>query len=227
MPKVLITWASSWLWNKLAHVFLDAWYDVVCLSRNLSTAPETTNISLDLRDKVSIEDAVSVIQYKHGDFSLIVCCAWIGYIEQLDQIDYDHTEQVFQVNITWHAYLLSKLANTIKKNNADLVFVWATIWYKANEYMPMYSISKRGLRWLVENRRTFLKQTACRVLHISPWWMDTESNIWPQGRESIVADKTGKSVSIMLDTGTVAKFIFQATQLPKNMEIAEVIINRK
>lgn len=227
MPKVLITWASSWLWNKLVDIFLATWYDVICLSRNWSTTPDTTNIPLDLSDKVSIEHAVSLIQHEHDNFSLIVCCAWIGYIEQLDHIDYDHTEQLFQVNITWHAYLLSKLAHTIKKNNADLVFVWATIWYKANEHMPLYSVSKRGLRWLVENRRTYLKQSSCRVLHISPGWMDTASNIWPQWRETIIAKKNEKIVWTMLDTNTVAEFIFQATQLPKNMEIAEVIINRK
>lgn len=226
MQKILITGASSWLWYIVAKKFLDEWYEVICLGRH---KPELkcTHIPVDFSHQEQIVSCVESIIIHHTNFSAVVCCAGIGYIEWVDQVDYTNTQEMFQVNIIWQSYLLSELSETIIQQWTDIVFVGATIWYKANEFMPLYGTSKRALRGLAENRRAFLKNTACRVLHISPWWMDTESNIWPQGRETIIAQKTGKNLWTYLSTTAVADFIRTALHMPKNMEIAEVIINRK
>jgi NADP-dependent 3-hydroxy acid dehydrogenase YdfG len=61
---------------------------------------------------------------------------------------------------------------------------------------------------------------------ISPWWLNTSSNIWPEGRETKIAELYGKEIGTMLDTGKVAKFVYSLIKLPKNMEVSEVIINR-
>jgi hypothetical protein len=42
-----------------------------------------------------------------------------------------------------------------------------------------------------------------------------------------VAEIEGRTVGTFLDTSAVAEFIVSLTKLPKNMEISEVIINRK
>ncbi len=93
--------------------------------------------------------------------------------------------------------------------------------------MPLYSVAKRWLRGLIENWRQGLKGTASRVILVSPWWLDGESNLGPDGRETKITQITGKGPGIMLSTGEVAKFIMSIYQLPKNMEVSEIIINRK
>jgi NADP-dependent 3-hydroxy acid dehydrogenase YdfG len=80
---------------------------------------------------------------------------------------------------------------------------------------------------LIENCGLALKSSACRVIGVSPWWLTTSSNIWPKGRETKIAQLTGKTVGTLLDVSKVAEFIHSLTELPKNMEISEVIINRK
>ncbi|MDR0771941.1 MAG: SDR family NAD(P)-dependent oxidoreductase [Candidatus Peribacteria bacterium] len=60
------------------------------------------------------------------------------------------------------------MMNEIKINSSDLIFIGATIAYKGNEFMPMYSVSKWGTRGLVENCRLALKSSSCRVIMISP-----------------------------------------------------------
>ena len=57
--------------------------------------------------------------------------------------------------------------------------------------------------------------------------MDTESNIGEEGRETKISGLTGNPIGKLLDVHRVAEFISSLTQLPKNMEISEVIINNK
>lgn len=226
MEKVLITWASSWLWFELSKVFLENWYQVIWLSR---TKPDLNInfIETDLTDKKSIEKSINVIKKDYFDFSCVMCCAWIWYIENLENMNFDHTDEVFKVNIIWQSYLLSWLSKNIKENNSDLIFVWATIWYKWNEFMPMYSATKWWFRWLIENFRLELKNTKSRVIWVHPGWLNTDSNIWENWRETIISGITWKKSWSFLDAKSISNLIFSFIKLPKNMEISEIIINRK
>jgi NADP-dependent 3-hydroxy acid dehydrogenase YdfG len=80
---------------------------------------------------------------------------------------------------------------------------------------------------LMENRRIELKNTACRVIGVHPGWMNTDSNLGPTGRENIISKMTWKTIWTFLDANEVAKFVCSLAQLPKNMEISEVVINKK
>lgn len=227
MKTAIITWASSWLWLELCKIFVAQWYQVIGLSRSKPIIDTVIHIPTDLSDKDSIEHTAEKITTEYTQFHTIINCAGIWYIEDIDSTDYNHTQEMFQVNIIWQHHLLSLLSSNIRSNNADIVFIWATIGYKANEFMPLYSVTKRWLRWLVENRRANLKDTQSRVLHISPWWLQTESNIWPDGRESIISLKTWKKIWVFMDPTIIAEFIYSTLQLPKNIELSEVVINRK
>jgi short-subunit dehydrogenase len=104
------------------------------------------HLSTDFTDKDSIQTTIQHLKTNYAEFSTLICCAGIGYIEKLDEIDYEHTEKMFGVNVIGQSFLLSGMMNQIKSNSADVVFVGATIGYKGNEFMPMYSVSKRGTR---------------------------------------------------------------------------------
>lgn len=227
MRKAIITWASQWLWLELCKHFIKQWYQVIWLSRSRPIIENIIHLETNFSDKENIEIISKKILSEHWEFDTIIHCAWIWYIENIEKTDYDHTEEMFQVNITWQHHLLSLLSSKIRSNNVDIVFIWATIWYKANEFMPLYSVTKRWLRWLVENRRANLKGTKSRVLHISPGWLQTESNIWPNGRETIISKSTWKPVGQFMEPSIIAEFIYSTLQLPKNIELSEIIINRK
>ncbi len=227
MKKAIITWASQWLGLELCKLFSEQWYQVIWLSRSKPDMDNIIHIQTDFTSTDSITDSANYIKTEYRDIALIINCAAIWYIESLDETDDAHTTEMFQVNLTGQHHFLSLLSDTIKTNNTDIVFIWATIGYKSNEFMPLYSVTKRGLRWLVENRRHYLKSTASRVIHISPWWLNTESNIWPSWRETIISKKTNKPIWTLIDTTTLAEFIYSIVQLPASMEVSEVIINRK
>jgi short-subunit dehydrogenase len=224
MKKVIITWCSSGLGYELCKQYLEMGYAVVGLSRSMPNLP-IEHITLDLTQEDSIVEVSNKIVSDHSNFDIFINCAWIWDIQPMWEMSIDSIQSMMQVNLLWTMSLYAKLRNLIIINNVDICFVWATIWYKANEYMPAYSVSKRWLRWFIENVRHDLKATNARVIGVHPWWLDTESNIWPQGRESII--KWFGNTTTMLSTNSVAQYIIYTLNLPKNMEVSESIINRK
>ena len=226
MDRVIITWGSEWLWLELSKLFLQKGYEVICLSRKNPNI-WVTHITTDLTDEMSISNIVEEIQKEYASFSCIINCAAVWHIEKLWQIDSKNTKAMFDVNLVGPALLASQLLSLIKSNEADLVYIGATIGYKANEFMPIYSVTKWGLRWLIENMRLELRSTKCRVISIHPGWLDTESNIGPKWRETLIWKITWKQPSSLMKTSEIAEFIYQTINTSKNIEISEVIINRK
>jgi NAD(P)-dependent dehydrogenase (short-subunit alcohol dehydrogenase family) len=167
MKRVIITGGSKGLGLELSKHFLQQGAEVICLSRE-KPALDVIHLATDFTNKENIHTTIKQIKEEYSDFSTLICCAGIGYIEKLEEIDYEHTEAMFNVNIIGQSYLLSGLSEQIKTTGADLIFVGATIGYKGNEFMPMYSVSKRGFRGLIENWRLALKSTACRVISVAP-----------------------------------------------------------
>ncbi|USN58981.1 MAG: SDR family oxidoreductase [Candidatus Peribacteria bacterium] len=145
MKYVIITGVSEGLGYEIARVFLEKGFQVVGLSR---TKPDLDiiHIPTDFTKKESIEKSIEVIKEKYSQFSCVVCCAAVGYIESLDKDNYEHTDEMFQVNIIGQNHLLSGIADEMKQNISDLVFIGATIGYKGNTFMPMYSVTKWGVR---------------------------------------------------------------------------------
>lgn len=224
--RVIITGGSSGLGLELSKIYVRAGYEVICLSRKKPEI-EIIHIQMDYTNEKSIGEAVDIIGQKYADFEICIHCTGIGYIESFENMDYARSEETMRVNLLGPTILSSKLLPLVKKNNADILYVWATIGYKANEFMPLYSISKWWYRGLVENMKHELKNTHCRVISISPPWMDTNSNIGENGRAKIIADRTSKPLWSFVRASDIATIIFQSLQTPKGIEMSEIIINRK
>lgn len=224
--KIIVIWSSSGLWFETSKKLLGVWYEVIWVARR-KTELGIESICCDLTKDDQIKKLATQIS-ELDNVSAIILCAWNWYIEKRDEVDFEHVNEIFQLNLLSQIKLISFLLPFIKSNDIDIVDIGATIGYKPNEWMSTYSISKYWLRWLIENLRLELKWTASRVIGIHPGGMNTESNIWINGREVLVAEKTWKTVATsLIDTESVANLVVSFLELPKNIEISEVIINRK
>lgn len=221
MKNILITGASTGLWLSLKLQYESQWYTVYNLSRS------SNEFVCDLSDETSIKSCAQSIKAKLDIIDIIINCTGWWEIRSIDNVNWSTANQERQINTLGHALLISELRDMIKANGTDIITIGATIWHKANEYMPMYSVAKRWLRWLVDNWRAALKSTSSRVMLISPWWLDTESNIGPDGRETIISQQTNKPLATMIPTKELAEYVYHTTNLPKSMEASEIIINRK
>lgn len=75
------------------------------------------------------------------------------------------------------------------------------------------------MRGFIENLRLELKDTKCRVIGFNPGGF--KSKIFEKG--------TGKKVDLSgyMEAADIAKLLVHILELPKNMEVSDIVINRK
>lgn len=218
MKRVIVTWVSEWLWYELAKIFLEKWVEVVWLSR---TKPDIkiNHIFVDFTKESDLEKAIVTIKDKYWEFDAIINCAWILSIEKIDKIKYEELDKVFKVNVFAPVLLVSKLTKLIKENESDIVNVSSTVWLKAYEDQCVYWASKWSIRWVTENFQTEFKWTKTRVIWFHPWGFKSrlfEKATWESA-----------DLSNFMEPKDIAKFMVTILELPKNMEVSHVVINRK
>lgn len=224
MKRIILTGASSGLGASLASIFHDAWYEIIGLSRS-KPADYVNWIETDLCDEDSVLNSLQKIQDQYADFSLVIHCAGDGDGEDIEKLDWKNTERQFRLNMIAPAILTSNLLPFIKKNNADIIWIGATIGFKPYKYFSMYGASKWAFRGWLENLQLEFKWTSTRVIGIHPGGMET---VWNTKRMNQIEELSGKSWAwSFMNTNEIAEFIFQIYNLPKNMEVSEIIINRK
>ena len=218
MKRIILTGASSGLGASLASVFHEAGYEVIGLCRS-KPADFVNWIQTDLTESSSISHATEIIKKDFSDFHVLINCAWIMQLDPLESIDPKRAEDVMKVNIVAPWLIISHLIHQINDNNADIVNVGSTVGFKAYESQAFYVGSKWAIRWLNEYLRLELKKSKVRVIGFNPGGFKSE----------IVKRATGKQIDLSpyMDPNELAKLLFQLLQLPKNMEVSEIIINRK
>jgi len=214
---IVITGASDGLGKELAKVFVASGKRVFNLSR--STNPGVENIICDLTDDKSIEKAAKEILDLDETIEALVNCAGVISFEQATKLSATEVEKVFRVNVTGPMLLTSALLERIKSDNGDIVNIASTVGMKAYEQQGAYGASKWAMRGYSQNLQLELKGTSVRVL-----------SICVGGFVSGLTAKVGRPVDDpenWMRPDDIAKCITQLLELPKNMEVSEIIINRK
>ncbi len=218
MEKVILTGASDGLGLEIAKEIIQKGIVVVGISR---TKPklDIEHIPCDLTDKNDIEKLIKIIKKDHNNFDCLINCAGMIDLTTPEEIDYDKTEKVFKLNIIAPIILSSRLLELVKKNQADIVNVASTVAFKAYESQAAYAGSKWGVRGLNEYLRLELKGTKCRVIGFNPGGLQTKFF------EKLTGEK--QDLSAFINPSDMAKFLVQILELPKTMEVSDIIINRK
>lgn len=218
MKKVIITWGSEWLWYELSKLFLEKWFEVICLSRSKPDI-NVIHIKTDLTNKESIENTLNIIKSNHNKFQALINCAWTMSLEKLWEINFESVENLLKVNTIAPIVISSWLIELIKSNEADIVNVGSTVWFKAYENQASYWASKWAIRWINENLKLELKNTKCRVIWFNPWGF--KSKIFEKA-SWIKAD-----LSAYMEPKELAELLIKLLELPKSMEVSEIVVNRK
>lgn len=219
MQKVIITGVTGGLGNELARQFLAKNHSVVGISR---TKPELniSHIKADLTQERDISKVIAQIKKEHSDFNILVNCAGVFSEQPVNAITYAEMEALLKLNLMAPMMLSSGLIDLVKQNEADIVNVGSTIAFKTYEKQMAYTASKWALRGVTTNLQLELKNSKSRVIGFNPG-----------GFKSRIFEKaTGKEItdwSAWMDPKDLAAFIISILDLPRNMEVSEVVINRK
>ncbi len=225
-PIVIITWCSRWLGYHIAKKFIAEWYEVIGISRSKPNIP-ISHISADLTTKEWIEYSIETIKKYYPKFDCIIHNLWDGKATKIENITFEEIDRTMKINLYAPLLLCAGLIELTKNNKADTIIIWATIGFKWYQYFTSYSSAKRAVRGMIENLQIEYKWTKSRVIWIHPGGMYTPWNTWPGWRVEQIWAITGKLLEWFMDPKDIANIVYYASTTPKNIELSEIIINRK
>jgi len=215
---IVITGASDGLGLQLARVFQEAGKKVINISRTESKYADE-NLLTDLRDPSAIEVTTQKINQMDEPIEALINCAGVMSLEKVESISAGEIERVFDINIEAPILLTSQLVTKMRKDRSDIINVSSTVGTRPHYDNTVYGSTKWAMRGFSQNLQLELKDTN-RVV-----------SFCIGGFKSKIAEKlTGeplKDPENWMDPEDVAGFVKTIIDLPKNMEVAEIIINRK
>ena len=223
MKKVIILGASDGLGKAIAGLCTKENIKVINISRTPCDIKEVVNIPCDLSNQEDIDNAIAIITKEHSDFNAIINCAAIVALEKINNITYSKFEKAFKVNTIAPLYFMSALYDTLVSNEADILNIGTTasapIRAGFNDQLA-YTTTKYGLRGGSYNFGLELKSTKSRVIHVNLGGMNTKMHEKDYGLK--VEDPDA-----WMNPADIADVVLYLLNLPKQIEISEITINRK
>jgi NADP-dependent 3-hydroxy acid dehydrogenase YdfG len=217
---IIITGASDGLGKELARIYLEAGKKVIGISRG-DCAVGVEHLKTDLMDMDSISSTVNKINVMSEPIEALVNCAGVLSLEKTDAISEKEIERLLVTNVKAPMFLTSGLIDKIKQDKGDIVNVASTVGLKGYVDQAAYGASKWAMRGFSQNLQAELKDYPCRVISFCPGGFKTKFFAKATG-----VDNTTNAGEWMRPAD-LAMFIKQILDLPKNMEVSEVIVNRK
>lgn len=214
----IITGASDGLGLQVAKVYKEAGKRVVNISRHASEFA-TDNVLTDLSDKSAIKIAAEKILGIDEPIEGLVNCAGVMSLEEVDKITAEEVDRTFAINIKAPILLVSGLAPRLKRDGSDIVNVASTVGLKAYPDQAVYGASKWAMRGFSQNLQVEFRNTN-RVISFCVGGFKSD----------IVKKITGEDMpdpENWMNPEDIAVFMKQILDLPKSMEVSEVVINRK
>jgi NAD(P)-dependent dehydrogenase (short-subunit alcohol dehydrogenase family) len=218
MKTILITGASDGLGFAAARKLLErGGARVISLSRSQPSDDRIGHIPLDLTDENSIKNAVEQILALSDKIDVLINCA--GVMAREDDLSYPEIRRVFETNVMGVILLESLLVPKIKADGIDVINVISTTATRGDTRLPIYSASKWALRGFTKSLQEQFKGTAARAVNFIPGGF--MSKMSEKIDQPVDDPENWPPVEIMADE------LVKVIETPKQVEISEIIINRK
>lgn len=217
---IIITGASDGLGLQLAKLYKEVGKKVINISRRKSEFA-SLDVICDLSDESQIKKAANEILKIDEKLEAIINCAGVLSIQKLGEISGEEFDRLMSVNVKAAILLVSNLIERIKSDEADIVNIASSVGLKGYANQAVYGASKWAMRGFSANLQVELKGTKSRVISFCPGGFKTKLFEKATG-----VDNT-EDGSQWMKVEDVAIALKQTLDLPKNMEVSEIIINRK
>lgn len=217
---IVITGASDGLGLELAKLYKADGKTVVNISRRESEYADH-NLLHNLREGDEIVAAAKEVAALKEPLEAVINCAGVLSVQKLGSITEDEIKRTMATNVKSPILLVSNLIDRIKKDGTDIVNVSSTVGTKAYEDQAVYGASKWAVRGFTANLQIELKDYPCRVISFCPGGF--KSKLF----EKATGEDNTTNEGEWMSPEDVAKCLKQLLDLPKNMEVSEIILNRK
>lgn len=215
---IVITGASDGLGLEVAKLYKAAGKTVVNISRKESEAADI-NICLSLCEGPEIEEAAKQVLVIDEPLEALINCIGIFTREDYGDITEDEIKRAMSSNAKPLLLLTSKLIEKIEADGTDILNVTSSASRKGCVSEPVYSASKWAARGITKGLQERFKGKPNRVIDFCPGGMTTD--FFEKSKA-----KYGSTDGFMKPSD-VALALKQTLDLPKNMEVSEIIVNRK
>jgi len=114
--------------------------------------------------------------------------------------------------------LVNGIIDIIKKNKGDIVVVGSTSSFNAFPGCAVYTATKHSVLGYIKALQAELKKENVRVIGFHPGGF--KSNLHIKAKSDLNYD-------VLMEPRDLAKLLINLVELPKNIEVSEIIINRK
>ena len=217
MKKAVITGASSGLGYEIAQQFVKKGVKVVNLSRTPSKL-KITNIHTDLSKNEDIKNAVAIINKEYTDVDVLVSCAGVLHWSDIEELQAEEIDKDFAVNITGAIKLTNGLLSLIKKNKGDVVIIGSTSSFVSRGRDLVYVSTKHAILGFIRSLQAECKKEDVRIIGFHPGGFRSSMHLKAH---------SGFKPEELMDPKDLAGLIMSILELPRNMEVSEILVNRK
>ncbi len=215
--KAIITGASSGLGHEIARTLLEEKVAVVNVSRSPSKL-KLENVPTDLTKNDNIEKAVKEIKELHADAALLVLCSGVLHWRPIGENSQELIDHDIGVNLAGVMKFADGILPLIEKNHGDVIVIGSTSAFNIYPGSAVYTAAKHGVLGYIKALQAEYKKKDVRILGIHPGGF--KSNLHIKAESAIDPEK-------LMEPKDLAELILHLTKLPRNMEVSEIIINRK
>lgn len=215
---IIITGASDGLGLELAKIYKESGKKVINISRRECEYADV-NICLSLREGKEIQEASKKILDMKEPIEAVINSIGVFSRESFGEITENEIKRLMSTNLKAPMLLVSNLFERIKTDESDIVNIISTAGVVGKKNEPVYSASKWAERGYTKSLQEELKDTKSRVISFCPGGMRTHFFEKYLGFD---VSKEG-----WMNPKDLAILIKQILDLPKNIEVSEIIVNRK
>jgi NADP-dependent 3-hydroxy acid dehydrogenase YdfG len=217
MKKAIITGASSGLGREIASKLIEKGVAVINLSRTPSKL-SVTNIKTDLTKNDDIKKAIEIINKEHQDADVLILCSGVLHWHKVGENLIEEIDSDFATNITGSIKLTDGVISILKKNKGDIAVIGSTSSFICYPASSVYNAAKHAVLGFIKSLQAEYKKDDVRIIGFHPGGFKSQLHI---------KAGTGLKPENLMDPKDLANLLVFILNLPRNMEISEIIINRK
>ena len=168
---VLITGGSSGIGKSIGEFLAERNYIVYGTSRNPKNYPNSKIklVALDVKDNVTIKDAISTIVKNEGRVDVVINNAGVGITGPLEEIPEDQVLHNFETNCFGPMRVINAVLPQMREQKSGLIInVTSIAAHMGLPFRGIYSASKGALELLTEAYRIEIKDFNIQMTNLAP-----------------------------------------------------------